>query len=297
MIELDAPETTNTSDAGADFTDEQRTAPIPTERAKVIQLIAARAPDTLDRYAELRSRSRTPAATELIARVCTDIEQHEQTVGNRVRRRRDRSSAKFSEALERLVGDLLRARAGTNATGRIFRAFGKTSFSDAPVKYDMFTTALDGLKALGLAGHRKGQTRYRETGFDARVTVAGRAARFWATPNLVKLAEDHGIHSGNVGEHFAPEPPTNPLVLKDFATGRGRYREGGPVIKYERTPETERLERDIRELNEFLACFDLTGGRHEGYVRIFNKSVLEKRRSPLQSVRGQLSTAARAQAP
>jgi hypothetical protein len=39
---------------------------------------------------------------------------------------------------------------------------------------------------------------------------------------------------------------------------------------YERTPETERLERYIKELNEFLACFELTGARHEGYIRIFN---------------------------
>ena len=247
------------------------------QRAKLVELIAARAPETLDRYAELRSRSRTPAATELIARVCTDIEQHEQTVGSRVRQRRDRSSAKFTEALERLVGDLLRARAGTNATGRIFRAVGKTSFRDAPVKYDMFMGALDGLKAFGLVGHRKGQTRSRDTGFGFRVTTPGRAARFWATPKLVKLAEEHGIHSGNVGGHFAPEPPTNPLVLKDYATGRGRYRESGSIIKnYKRTPETERLEAAVKELNEFLARVELTGARHEGYIRIFNNRSWKK---------------------
>jgi hypothetical protein len=94
-----------------------------TERAKLVPLIAARAPETLDRYAELCSRCRTPSAGELIARICTDIEHHEQSVGRRVRKRRERSGAKFSEALERFVGDLLRARAGTNTTGRIFRSF------------------------------------------------------------------------------------------------------------------------------------------------------------------------------
>jgi hypothetical protein len=247
-----------------------------TERAKIVELIAARARETLDRYAEFRSRTRTPAATELIAGLCTDIEQHEQTTATRVRKRRDRSSARFTEALERFVGDLLRARTGANATGRVYRPVGKTSFSDAPVKYDMFKRTLDGLKALGLVGHREGRTRYQETGFDFRQTLPGRAARFWATPKLVKLAEDQGIHSGNVGEHFAPEPPTNPLVLKDYATGRGRYRESGRRIKYERTPETERLERDIKELNEFLAGVELTGGRHEGYIRIFNNQSWQK---------------------
>jgi hypothetical protein len=246
------------------------------ERIKILAFIEARAPEALDRFTELRSRSRTASANTLIGHLRVEVEQHEQRTSSRVRKRRDRSSAKFTEALERIVGDLLRARAGTNTTGRIFRSLGKSNFSDASVKYDMFKTALDGLKALGLVGHRKGRTRYQETGFDARVTVPGRAARFWATPKLLKLAEQHGIHSGNVGEHFAPEPPTNPLVLKDYATGRGRYRESGPVIKYERTPETERLERDIKELNEFLAGFELTGGRQEGYIRIFNNRSWKK---------------------
>jgi hypothetical protein len=140
----------------------------------------------------------------------------------------------------------------------------------------MFMKALDGLKALGLVEHSKGRTRSQDTGFGFRVTVPGRAARFSATPKLLKLAEDHGIHSGNVGDQFAPEPPTNPLVLKDFATGRGRYRESGRRLRYERTAETERLESDIKELNEFLARFELTGGRHEGYIRIFNNQSWQK---------------------
>jgi hypothetical protein len=47
----------------------------------------------------------------------------------------------------------------------------------------MFKVALDSLKTLGLVGHRKGQTRYYETGFELghKVTISGRAARFWAT--------------------------------------------------------------------------------------------------------------------
>ena len=277
MADLDAPETTNTDTPGADTSGEVSTAPIPAERAKIIELITARAPETLDRYAELRSRCRTRAAEALIWRLYADIELHEEKMGSRVRTRRDRTSVRFFDALERIVGDLLRARASANATGRIYRAIGKTSFSDAPVKYDMFTTALDGLKALGLIGHQKGRSRYLETGFDVRVTLPGRAARFWATPKLVKLAEDHGIHSGNVGDHFAPEPPTNPLVLKDFATGRGQNKEQGRIVKdYERTPNTEHLERDIRDLNDFLARFELTGGRHDGYIRVFNNRSWKK---------------------
>ena len=99
------------------------------------------------------------------------------------------------------------------------------------MKYDVFMRVLDGLKALELVGHRKGQTRYRKTEFGpgelVSVTMHGRASRFWATGKLLRLAEHYGIDSGNIGEHFAPEPPTNPLVLKDYATGRGRNKEKG----------------------------------------------------------------------
>jgi hypothetical protein len=257
--------------------DEEATAELLEARAQIVSLIAAHSRP--DRYAALLSRSRTSAARQLILQVCSDITAWEQQSGKRVYKRRSRSREIFSNAVERFVGDLLRAKADKNASGRVYRSIGKTSFGDDPVNFDVFKGVLDGLKALGLVGHRKGQTRYYETGFDPghKVTISGRAARFWATPKLVKLAEEHGISSGNVGDHFAPEPPTNPLVLKDFATGRGRYRESGPVIKdYERTPETERVERDIKELNEFLARFELTGGRQEGYIRIFNNRSWKK---------------------
>jgi hypothetical protein len=138
----------------------------------------------------------------------------------------------------------------------------------------MFVRALDGLKALELVGHRKGQTRYRKIEWDpgeiVSVALAGRASRFWATGKLLSLAADHGIDSDNIGEHFAPEPPKHPLVLRDYATGRGRNRQQGRIIKYKRTQETERLEGDIRELNDFLAQFTLRGGQHHGYTRVFN---------------------------
>jgi hypothetical protein len=247
-----------------------------TERAKLVQLIASRAPETLDRYADLRSWWRGRSAQKLIYRIYGDIVEHERTRGSRVRRRRAGPGVRFVDALIRFVGDLLRARTGANTTGRIYRPIGKSDFAEAPVKYDMFIKARDGLKALGLVGHRKGHTRYQETGFDVRVTVSGRAARFWATTKLLKLAEDHGITSDNVGAHFFPEPPTNPLVLKDYATGRGQNKEQGRRIKYKHTPQTERLERDVKELNAFLARVKLTGGKHEGYLRIFNNHAWDK---------------------
>ena len=75
-----------------------------------------------------------------------DLEELEHS---RVRKRRERSGAKFSGAIERFVGDLLRAKAGTIAPALIFRSIGKSNFDHDPVKYDTFTKVL---KDLGLKG-------------------------------------------------------------------------------------------------------------------------------------------------
>lgn len=267
MLELNAKNKTETH---AVQTDDADKAAIQTKIIKLVRLWS----QPKERYADLRSRVRTAAARDLLFNIYDSITDHERKIGSRIRKRQIRSGLKFTDALERFIGDLLRAKSGTTAPALVYRPVGKSSFTHDPVKYDMFVRALDGLRALELVGHRKGRTRYRKADFgpDAvvSVTMSGRAARFWATGKLLRLAADYGIDSGNVGEHFAIEPPKHPLVLRDYATGRGRNREKGRIVKYKHTPETERLEADIRELNEFLARFDLTGGTHYGYTRVFN---------------------------
>ena len=165
-----------------------------------------------------------------------------------------------------------------NASGRIYHAMGKTSFDDDPVNYDVFMGVLKGLKALELVGHEKGRTRFRKVPeWGVSATLPGRASRFWATAKLVEFAEHRGIRLDNIGDHFQPEPPHNPLVLRDYATGKGANRERGQIIKnYTRTTHTKRLAADIRELNEFLAGCDITGGEHHGYTRNFNNNSWRK---------------------
>ena len=65
-------------------------------------------------------------------------------------------------------------------------------------------------------------------------------------------------------------------MLKDYATGRGKNRESGKKVKYPHTPQTERLEADIRELNDFWVPFELRGGEHNGYIRVFNNHAWDK---------------------
>jgi hypothetical protein len=84
------------------------------------------------------------------------------------------------------------------------------------------------------------------------------------------------VFTNNVSQHFSLGLPSSPLVLRDYATGRGSYRERGPIIKYQRTGTTRRLEADIRELNELLARFDIKGAAHHGYIRSFNLAAWNK---------------------
>jgi hypothetical protein len=245
-------------------------------RAKIVSLIAARGRE--DRYAALLSWWRTAAAQNLIYGLYNDIARWEKESGKRVRQRQARRGVVFVDALCRFVGDLLRARAGRNASGRIYHALGKTSFDDVPVNYDVFMGVLDGLKALGLVGHAKGWRSYHEIEeWNVSVTLAAHASRFWATDKLIKLAGHYGIHEDNVGEHFKPQPPTDPLVVRDYGAGRGVNRVRGRIIRnYKRTEHTERLAADIRELNGFLARCKLTGGEHLGYTRNFNNRSWKK---------------------
>src|SRR5262245_56869224 len=162
-----------------------------------------------DRYATLLSRCQTSVARQLTFRLHTDIADWERRSGKRVRRRLARVGVKYVDVIERFVGDLLRAGADHNSSGRIFRATGKDHFKDEPVTYDVFMGVLDGLKALRLVEHEKGQTRFSKVPeWGLSYTLPGRASRFWATDKLMKLAETFGIQEGNVGEHFRPEPPT-----------------------------------------------------------------------------------------
>jgi hypothetical protein len=60
-------------------------------------------------------------------------------------------------------------------------------------------------------------------------------------------------------------------VLRGPGSGKGINRERGPIIKrYKHTETTRRLEAEVRELNDFLARWDIRGGEHHGFTRNFN---------------------------
>jgi hypothetical protein len=226
-------------------------------RCTLINLIKAHARE--DRYAALLSRALTPEAKTLVRSVFGSFIHWQLDTRKRVRKYGEKTGKTYHDAIERFIGDLLRAKGDTRSSGRIFHPTGATTFDDVPVGYDVFMGMLAGLTALGFVGIAKGSMGTR------------RATTFWATEKLIDLATQNGVRLQNIRTHFKPEPPHNPLVMRGRGERRGNKKTRGTIIKKPKRDETvERMEMDLRELNAFLADCEIIGGDHEGYTRNFN---------------------------
>ena len=84
------------------------------------------------------------------------------------------------------------------------------------------------------------------------------------------MCAEHGITPQNAGEHFHYPPPEHPLVLKAASRRDGPWKEAGRVMKFDRTPRTEALERSVRKLNAFLGQHVIRGATHRWLKRIFH---------------------------
>jgi hypothetical protein len=104
-----------------------------------------------------------------------------------------------------------------------------------------------------------------------RLPIRGKATRFRATPLFIAHCE-HYVNLSEIRAHFIPELPRYPLVKKAGSV-RDPYgvKVRGNPMRFERVGKAQQLEQQVRDLNEFLDRFDLRGGSHRGYVRIFNQ--------------------------
>jgi hypothetical protein len=79
-----------------------------------------------DEFAALSSRAASSEARRLIDEVFDEVTTWELRRGERINRRRcDATATPFRNTLERLIGDLLRARADPRSTGRIYRVMSR----------------------------------------------------------------------------------------------------------------------------------------------------------------------------
>ena len=86
------------------------------------------------------------------------------------------------------------------------------------------------------------------------------------------MAARFGVPVSDAKEHFIADLPKHPLQVRP-SSRRDLYGQKlkGRRMSFETTPETDKLEAEVRELNEFFDGFELRGATHRGFIRSFNK--------------------------
>jgi hypothetical protein len=129
---------------------------------------------------------------------------------------------------------------------------------------------VDAMLELRLLEAHKGFQMWTSFGGPS-VPMRQKATRYRATHRLLDIFEQHGVRAADFHQHFLIPLPENPLRLR-AASRRNEY---GTKIsarpkRFEPTPVTMKLEQELKDLNNFLDGFELRGGIHRGYIRVFN---------------------------
>ena len=224
------------------------------------------------RYASLTSRAVTDAARGIIDRLMEDLERREEYRKSRKNKRSKKAAFAVRRTMEGFVGDLLRARRDVNCWGWVYRSLKANSFSGESVSYRNFQLVL---QSLGDFIEHKIGFQERFDGFDPgspSLPLRGKSSRFRAAPHFIDYCREHGVEVSEINEHFIEDLPQKPLVLKSGST-RAPWgtKVRGRTMKFERAGKAHDREEQVRSLNEYLDRFDLRGGSHRGYVRIFNQ--------------------------
>lgn len=229
-------------------------------------------PEKVGFRASFLSRAKSAAAKAFVSSICADVLQRERTSGARTNLRGPEAQSKFDLTIERFVGDLLNAGANTDSAGAIWHTINSSAFADAPISLRDFRAALDALTTLSLAEWTPGKGQYESFEGASLGQLPGRASRFSATPTLLERARDAGVSVSSIDDHFLQEPPRDALRLKKSSRRSRSYEKiAGASVRFQPTSQTERLEAQIIELNEFISRFEIGGAIHYGFERIFNE--------------------------
>jgi hypothetical protein len=227
-------------------------------------------------FASLDGRALTPEAKKLVAEINTRVVARvtlDECKPGGVKTNRKMLKA----ATEAFVADLLTAHSGKNPRRWVYRAMTARGFTGAPVGYRVFRPLQGALRTIGLIEHQPSVSQWIQ-GFNddaapgSKTTVGRRwAARFCATPELLRISAQHRVLPSEADQHFDYGLPQHPLQ-KRKASKRDEYgnKVHGALMKFAHTVASSRLEEDVKELNAFLDAQDIQGGIHRGYVRIFN---------------------------
>jgi hypothetical protein len=223
------------------------------------------------RYATLNNRAATEQAKQLVDHVFLQVARADNS--ERPRGPYGKTKQQLRRGVEGFLGDLLRAAGNEHAKGFVHRSLHAGSFTGEDVGARAFNQLIDRLKALGLIEHARGfQDRFRWDAGGPEVVSRARASRFRATPQLLELAAQFGVAVSDAKAHFIAGLPKQPLQVRR-SSRRNEYGQKlrGSGMPLKRTPQTNALEAEVKELNEFFDGFDLRSGTHRGFIRSFNK--------------------------
>jgi hypothetical protein len=220
-------------------------------------------------YAALLSRSHSDQARALVDAVTNLVTEHEVAASTRTNKR-DKKKLALRLAVERLLADLLQAQASDTNKGYVYRPLRPEAFTGQAVSYRTFRSLVDVMLTLGLLEEYKGFQAWSD-GFGVPVPWIRKATRYRATEALLGIFHQHSVKAANFHQHFLIPLPDNPLRLRT-SSRRNEYgtKISGRPKRFEHTAATMKLEQEVKDLNKFLDGFELRGGIHRGYIRVFN---------------------------
>ncbi len=160
----------------------------------------------------LDARAATVGAIALVNEVAGMVVAGDAT------RRGPKLRAKMTEAVAAIVGGLLKQWSRIPPRP-VYRSRKAEGFSNGPVASRQFNGAMKGLVRLGLVVMQPGYRRANDYGF-AKLWF-GKAARYWPSAELLRLASSHGVIVETVLRDFvSAAPPNRPLCASQSLSRR-----------------------------------------------------------------------------
>jgi hypothetical protein len=211
-------------------------------------------------YASLNTFANTDEARALVDLLYGLVIAEEARTDPRKRQRGTEMASAFRHAVEAFLGDLLRAAGRKDQSGSggwAYRSISAGSFTGFAVTSHHFANIRGPLRSLGLVEEVPKFDQWTAFGLHKRWTT-----RFRATPKLQGLAELHGVSAAEASGHFILGLPERPLV---------RRAHSGSTMKIAYNGGLQAMEQRIKEFNNFIDQFDIRGGEHRGYIRVFHE--------------------------
>ena len=213
-------------------------------------------------YAALNGAPDSVEAQTFVDRLTNGLVSHEWQTTGRVNERGQKNRDKLAVVVGGFMFDLLVATGRPETEGWVYRPMRTESFSDVGVSIKTFRPMVRMMAELGYV------EPHEENAISSSVKT--KAARWRATDKLLRIAAFRGITPANVHDHFHQRLPERPLVLRAPSRRDQKDKVRGKRIAFRQTPQTEAIEYDLKRFNVFLDGFEIDGGNHRGYTRIFN---------------------------